>query len=344
MQKAVILFIAGFALLLAGCALPAQALPPALAQDAPTATPAPEPAPVDEATEQGEEMTDEELAAQIAQMALINPPPQLSEREPGVTITPCEVGAPLGPDEVEGETYTCGVFTVPMNWDDPAAGALDLSFVVVKASGENPSPDPLVYLAGGPGQSSVISAISAYDKIRPTHDIVRLAQRGAGYGQRLGLEECLVLALQADDAEEKIGPILMAISPPAEGEADSSAPSIPEDEIEAQVNQVCWEVFTDQGLDLNQFTTAASARDVIEFIKALEYDSFTLPGISFGTRLALAIMSALPAMEDAPQLRSVVLDSPFPPSVYILEELPRYNHDHRAAERMEHRVDPRTER
>lgn len=143
-----------------------------------------------EATAETADESDEgDLAEQIAQMALINPPPQLSEREPGITITPCEVGAPIGPDEVEGETYTCGIFTVPMNWDAPAAGNLDLSFVVAKATGENPSPDPLVYLAGGPGQSAAISAIVAYDKIRPTHDIVRLAQRGTGYGQRLGLEK-----------------------------------------------------------------------------------------------------------------------------------------------------------
>jgi pimeloyl-ACP methyl ester carboxylesterase len=228
---------------------------------------------------------------------------------------------------VESETYTCGIFTVPMNWDDPAAGHLDLSFVVAKATGENPSPDPLVYLAGGPGQSAVISAIIAYDKIRPTHDIVRLAQRGTGYGQRLGLEECLVLALQGDNAEETIGPILAAISPPEEGSADSSAPSIADDEIEAQLNQVCWEVFSDQGLDLNQFTTAASARDVVELMKALEYDAFNLHGISFGTRLAMTIMADLPTMEDAPELRSVVLDSPFPPSVYTLSALPRNSHD-----------------
>ena len=134
----------------------------------------------------------------------VTPPPALSERERGIVEVPCELGEPRGANEVEGETYYCGILTVPMFWEDPDSPNIDLQFIVTKATGDDPEPDPLVYLAGGPGQSSVNTAITAYDKIRPTHDIVRMDQRGTGISQRLGLEECLVLAVKDESASDQL--------------------------------------------------------------------------------------------------------------------------------------------
>ena len=283
-----------------------------------------------------DELDEAQVADMVAQMALVNPPPQLSTLEPGVTITPCEAGAPLGSDEIEGETYYCGIFTAPMDWENPSAGNLDLNFVVVKASGDNPAPDPLLFVAGGPGQSAIISTVNAYERLRPQHDIVRLAQRGAGYGQRLGLEECLVLALQDEEAEDQVGALLEMIMPDAEaaGEEEDAddltlAPALsePSSDVDAQVSQLCWKEFMRTGIDLNQFTTTNSARDLIALVEALDYPSFNLHGISYGTRLAMTVMREVATMDGAPTLRSVVLDSPIPPSVYMLSSLPRNPHD-----------------
>jgi hypothetical protein len=69
----------------------------------------------------------------------------------GITEIPGDVGALIGADEVEGETYSCGIFTVPQFWDDPDEGNIDLRFSVVNATGEDPEPDPLLFLAGGCG-------------------------------------------------------------------------------------------------------------------------------------------------------------------------------------------------
>lgn len=105
----------------------------------------------------------------------------------------------------------------------------------------------------------------------------------------------------------------------SDGGATSPAPG--------QINQLCWDQFSAQGLDLSQFNTAASARDGVEFIKALGYGSFHIHGVSYGTRLAMTIMRDLPGYKDAPGLRSAVLDSAFPPSVSLVSSLPRNNHD-----------------
>lgn len=256
---------------------------------------------------------------ELSQMAAVNVPPRLSERELGIHILPCEPNRVPGRGEVADETYYCGVFTVPQNWDEPDGRNLDLSFVVIRSSGENPEPDPLVFLAGGPGQGATVAPPIPYEKVRQSRDIVRLDQRGTGFSQRLGWEECLVLARRAGVPAEQAAAVQAMLST-SEDDQDAHA------DVGA-ANRVCWERFAAQGLDLNQFGTPAAARDVVELIKALEYERFNIHGISYGTRLAMTIMEMLSKMDDAPELRSVVLDSPFPPSVYLLTSLARSDHD-----------------
>ena len=62
-------------------------------------------------------------------------------------------------------------------------------------------------------------------------------------------------------------------------------------------------------------------------IKALGYESFNIDSVSYGTRLAMTIMNNISGYDDAPQLRSVVLDSAFPPSVYLIRTIVRSDHD-----------------
>lgn len=305
MKSTVIAALLALAVLIVGGAHTARA------QDA-TPTPVQEEAATPEPT----------LAEQLAAIAQIHPVPRVSDQPTGMTTVPCDPVLTRGiGDGVEGETFYCGVFTVPQNWDAPDGRNLELTFVVVKATGNDPTPDPLVFLAGGPGQSALLTSIAAYDQIRPTHDIVRLAQRGTAFGQRLGEEECLALAAQSEDTTAQVEQLLAAT-----GEADTQDDAAVA-EAAGQLDQLCWELFTEQDLDLDQFTTAASARDLVEFIKALGYEQYNLHGISYGSRLAMTIMQGVPGVQDAPALRSVVLDSTFPPSLYLLSSVPRSRHD-----------------
>ena len=261
---------------------------------------------------------------QLELMAAIAPPPQLSDRELGVHPGPCLPGISLGVNEIEGEDYTCGTFTVPQNWEEPDGRNLDLAFVVVKATSEQPASEALVFLSGGPGQSATGQrSIIPYQHLRADRDIILLDQRGTGYSQRLGYEECLVLALQNDAPAAQIEALQVAAFNPLENPTPLGF-----DDIDIPLlNEACWDPFTEQGLDLNQFTTANSAQDVVELVKALNYDSFVLHGVSYGTRLAMTIMNNMSAYDAAPQLRSVVLDSAFPPSIYVLDSFPRKPHD-----------------
>ena len=65
-----------------------------------------------------------------------------------------------------------------MRWDDPESPNIDLHYTVHKATGENREPDPLVYVAGGPGQSAILTNLVMYEQVRQVRDIVRLDLRG----------------------------------------------------------------------------------------------------------------------------------------------------------------------
>ena len=83
---------------------------------------------------------------------------ELAEIEAGAgEIT--EVDCPLQlPGEEEGETNYCGVYSVPSDYDNPQGDTLNLTYMVLRATGDDPVPDPIVFLAGGPGQSGIVAA------------------------------------------------------------------------------------------------------------------------------------------------------------------------------------------
>ena len=68
--------------------------------------------------------TSDGLEKALAYLSALAPPPQLSDRELGLHTVSCSPGTAPGSNEVEGESYSCGVFTVPQNWDNLDGGVL----------------------------------------------------------------------------------------------------------------------------------------------------------------------------------------------------------------------------
>ncbi len=77
----------------------------------------------------------------------------------------------------------CGTLAV---FEDRAAGAgrtIGLEIVVVPAVSDSPDPDPLFFLAGGPGQAATELAgpmARLLARVRRTRDLVFVDQRGTG--------------------------------------------------------------------------------------------------------------------------------------------------------------------
>ncbi len=84
---------------------------------------------------------------------------------------------------------------------------------------------------------------------------------------------------------------------------------------EVDETRACRNELEAQGIDLAAYTSAANAADVEDLRIALGYDQINLYGVSYGTRLAMTVMRDFPD-----GIRSVVLDSPFPPAADVFNE------------------------
>lgn len=118
-----------------------------------------------------------------AAIAQASSPPPLYQTQ---TI-PCPVALPL---ETEGKTMTCGVLTVPENYQQPNGRQVEITYARFHSTSLSPLPDPVFYLEGGPGGSSV-SRLDVYSRVifaphRQTRDVVLFDQRGTQFSSALG--------------------------------------------------------------------------------------------------------------------------------------------------------------
>jgi pimeloyl-ACP methyl ester carboxylesterase len=203
---------------------------------------------------------------------------------PRIEAVDCSVFEGL---DVSGVTVQCGYLIVPENRSNPQSRTIKVAYALVKTSGSNPQPDPLVFLTGGPG-GTAINGISGWS--REDRDTILVDPRGLGYSQ----------------------PIMQC--PPQNIPGTSTQATAPfAKELLAQNlqwAQSCRDLLVSQGFDLTAYNTMASAGDLNDLRQALGYSEWNLYGISYGTRLALETMRTYPA-----GIRSVVLDSVLPPGV-----------------------------
>ena len=146
--------------------------------------------------------------------------------------------------------------------------------------------------------------------LRADRDLVFLDQRGTGYS---GLLAC--------------GPVQAAL-----GVLEVRRPDLaPEIEQlyggivqQALLYGACARAYVEQGVDLAQYTSAASARDVAALAGALGYTApYNLYGTSYGTELALNALRTTPD-----RVRSVVLDGVVPPQVDGIADNPAGRVEH----------------
>lgn len=196
----------------------------------------------------------------------------------------------------------CGYLVVPENRFRLDSQMIRLAVNIYRSWSQDPAPDPVVHLAGGPGSSSLGTSnymlSSGFDRVLQNRDLIFIDQRGTGFS--LPLVDC--------PEREQIAPVLL------EGNM------LPDESLSAVVDSFarCRDRLRSEGIDLSMYNSAQSAADIADLRRALGYDWMNLYGDSYGTRLALTIM------RDNPQgIRSVVLDSVYPPQANLYTELAR---------------------
>jgi pimeloyl-ACP methyl ester carboxylesterase len=191
----------------------------------------------------------------------------------------------------------CGYLAVPEDRTQPDSGMIRLYAAVIPSVSDNPEPDPLVFLSGGPGAPAL--AYLDYTRgnlgaILQERDLVAFDQRGVGFSEP---------SLNCPEYEEVVVETFGA---------DVSSEEARERMFDAL--RACRDRLTEEGANLSAYTSAASAADVHDLMEALGYDRYNLYGGSYGTRLALTIMRDYPD-----EVRSAVLDSVVPPHEDIFE-------------------------
>jgi pimeloyl-ACP methyl ester carboxylesterase len=203
----------------------------------------------------------------------------------------------LPAEAVEGEHITCGYVTVPEvrapSGDDGAERhTVRLAVAVIHSASDDPAPEPLVMLAGGPGDSALTSFVQllanpGMEGFWAEQEIVLVEQRGTRYSTPfLRCDEMSELKL--DLLEENLGD---------------------EEEQARKLDAwtACRERFVESGVDLGAYNSVENAADVVAVADALGYDRVNLYGGSYGSLLAQHIMRDYPE-----RVRSAILDAVSP--------------------------------
>ncbi len=214
----------------------------------------------------------------------------------------------------------CAPFTVPENWSKPQGPRIHLRLALIRSRAVRPNSDPVVYLAGGPGQS----AINTYSELAPAlhglldhRNIILLDQRGTGGSAALSCPVAEAAAKKVVGADAK------AISQVTVGRTGEDKPQATQQtaaaglqdlqKIRAQTQACLAEI--SKKFDPRDFTTTQAVHDLQALRQALGGVPFNLIGVSYGTRVAQQYMMRYPQ-----GVRSVVLDSVVPNPVILGSE------------------------
>ncbi len=196
-----------------------------------------------------------------------------------IAFTPCSLSSPMAKDSLEA---MCATHAVPEDRAKPEGRKIALNIAWLQATGKGDRmPDPVFFLAGGPGQSAVETFPGmdpVFKEVRKQRDVILVDQRGTGKSN--------LLSCKAPD-----------------GDDDAFDPS-PE-AMQAQAASCAAEL--SKKADLRHYTTTDAVADLDEVRQAIGAQQLNLVGVSYGTRVAQQY-----AMRHPAATRSIVLDSPVP--------------------------------
>ena len=194
----------------------------------------------------------------------------------------CRIGSEDSVNKIKAQ---CGKLSVLENRDDPGR-IIELQIAIIRSQSTKKKADPVIMLAGGPGQSALESypgVAHAFRDILKDRDVVLVDQRGTGGSNPLkcDFDESIQENLLHDDT------LMLA-------------------EITQCINSL--------DADTRYYTTTESIKDLEEVRTALGIEKWNLLGISYGTRKALTYMKLYPEA-----IRSVILDGVVPQQEALAE-------------------------
>jgi pimeloyl-ACP methyl ester carboxylesterase len=185
----------------------------------------------------------------------------------------------------------CGTLKVFENRQTKQGRQLDLNIVVLPALRSDAQPDPLFFLAGGPGQGAAKLAKAVrtiFSGVQRERDIVLVDQRGTGKSNPLNCFE---------DEDESLKALAQT----------------PEQAI--QTLKACQAKYD---ADLTQYTTTIAMDDLDDVRAFLGYEKINIYGGSYGTRAGLVYMR-----QHGDRVRAAILDGVAPTFMRLPLYFPR---------------------
>ena len=197
-----------------------------------------------------------------------------------------------------GDRLECYLLILPENRDKPQGPEVRLKVAILKAK-RTVDPDPLFYLAGGPGDSPLMASSAGADplsegdwwndtaNIRKRRDVVIISQRGAAGSL----------------------PSLDCFDSRASELARARRRAVTESQ-ERDILIRCRAEFDRKKIDVAMYSTPTLADDVADLAMLLKMPKINIYGISYGTRWGLEVMRRHPDI-----VRSAILDGVYPPEI-----------------------------
>ena len=203
-----------------------------------------------------------------------------------LALEECRISAGPG---YPGIKARCGTLQRPLNPADPDSPPIELRVAVVPALNLSPETDPVVPIAGGPGQGTVefyAMMQGAFEPLRRNRDILLVDQRGTGESARMDcpIDDDALIFESEFDLEDTVKFI---------GECLEKLPHDP-----------------------RYFTTSVAVTDLEAVRKALGYSALNLYGVSYGSRVAQHFARRYPG-----STRTVVIDGVVPPQLSLGPEI-----------------------
>jgi pimeloyl-ACP methyl ester carboxylesterase len=198
-----------------------------------------------------------------------------------IAFKPCSLPGFGAAGAIEAQ---CARFDVPEDRGKPGGRKIALNIAWLPARQEmDAAPDPIFFLAGGPGQAAVESfpiVAPAFEEARKQRHVILVDQRGTGRSNPLACRW-----------DEDVGDQDMALA--------------------VRETEACRDRLAKHA-DLARYTTTDAVRDLDAVRQALGVARVNLVGVSYGTRVAQQY-----AMRHPQATRSIVLDSPVPNTLVL---------------------------
>ncbi len=193
---------------------------------------------------------------------------------------------PLSLEKEHQERVKFGYLTVTESRNKLNSREIYMAFTVVKSYSDNPLPDPVILIPGGPGGGAsehvrMVFQSDITQKILQNRDLILVDPRGCGYSypaicDNLNTKEFQLRSTFSRGQENAV--------------------------LFQEAIKECAEIISASGADVSAYSSVEVAHDIEELRIALGYDQWNIRGHSYGSRFGMTLIQQHPE-----SVRSAVL-------------------------------------